>query len=208
MNAVEAFSIFLIEFIKVVFRILAPIFIIISILIIIKILLRYRKYGKVEFDVFRKRKDTKFSDIIINMIEKIDNQAIYWEPDNLYADFVLATASGFYLLKIVKYQGFISGERQKNQVQNRVKTSTVIDRENPFYYLDQDKNKIMNLDCSLKVKTILVTNNHVNISINHVPKEEVLNLQNFYYEMLNHLKKSKIYSKEYIENIAELIKRI
>ena len=79
--------------------------------------------------------------------------------------------------------------------------------DNPFYYLENDKNILLGLDNNLQIKTILITNSGVNISIDNVSKNQIYNVANFYYMMENDLKGTKIYDKLYLESLAKLIKK-
>ena len=208
MNLIDATLIVIKEIIKTVFKILTPIFIVIFILVVIKIIYRYKKYGKAEFDVFKKHEKTKFSDIIINIIKKIDNNAQCIEKENLYSDIVLVNNTGIYLLKIIKYKGLVNGKRSEKILKNKVKRNIEIEVENPFYYLEKDKNKILNIDNNLTINTILITSNTVNININNVNKNEIISLQSFYYTMENYLKKQSIYDDTCINKIIKKIRDI
>lgn len=208
MNVINALFIVINQIIKAVLKIFTPIFIILIILVAIKIIYRYKKYGKKEFDIFRKREMTKFSDIIINIIKKIDNKILYIEKDNLYSDIVLITNTGIYLLKIMQHKGLIFGKRNEKTLNNKLKNNIEIEIENPFYYMEEDKNTILSIDNNLKIYQIVITNNVVNINIDNVDKEEIISLQKFYYKIENYLKQKKIYEEEYVRNLLDKIDNI
>lgn len=205
MKLISAFFVVIKEIIKVLLKIFIPIFIVVTILVIIKIIYRYKKYGKREFDVFRKHNNTKFSDIVIDIIKKIDSNAYYLEKDNLYSDIVLINSTGIYLLKIMNYKGLITGTRNEKIMKNKVKRNIELDLENPFYYIEEDKNKILNIDNTLIIHTLLITSNTVNVNIDSVSKEEVISLQNLYYSMENYLKNNQIYDEKYISEIKNKV---
>lgn len=193
-------------FIKTIFKIFTPIFIIIFVLIVFKIIYRYKKYGKSEFSVFKTHEKAKFIDIVIDIIKKIDIKAKLIQNNNLYSDIVLVNKTGIYLLKVIKFHGLINGKRTDKTLTNKIKNNIEEKIDNPFYYLEKDKDKILNIDNSLVIHTILVINNNVSIIIDNVNQKEIINLQNFYYTMENYLKSKSIYNEEEINKIINSIK--
>ena len=107
----------------------------------------------------------------------------------------------------MKYQGAVTGEKNSKTLKNKVKEKIEKEVDNPFYYLENDKNILLGLDNNLQIKTILITNSGVNISIDNVSKNQIYNVANFYYMMENDLKGTKIYDKLYLESLAKLIKK-
>jgi len=196
------------EILKIILKIILPFIIIIVICIISKIIYRYKKYGKVEFSAFKKREKIKFSDIVKNMIKKIEDKITIIENDNLYSDMIVVTESGIFLIKVIKYQGLIIGKRKEKKLKNKLKKDIIKEIDNPFYYLEIDKNKILKIDEKLQINTILVTSNNVNININDVNKEEVISLQNFYYTMEKNVIHKKIYTEEQKNEISKKINNI
>lgn len=188
-----------------IFKVLGPIILLTIFWILIKIIYRYKKYGMVEFNVFKKREETKFIDIILSMLDKIEGYRKVYKPSNLYADLVIIDKTGIYLLKLIKYVGIVTGNRNNLKLKNQIKLKQIIDIDNPFYYLDKDISKI---EKTLNIKTILVTSNTVNVNIDKVSKEECIMLKDFYYYLDHIFKQEGIYDKEKINNIYKELQRI
>lgn len=205
MKLFEAIIVTLISFVTTTLKILFPIIIIILLIIFFKLIHRYRKYGRSDFDTFKKRENIKFIDMMICMINEINEFKIIINGDNLYADLIVLSETGIYLIKVMKYQGIITGEKSDAKLKNKIKRKE-IEIDNPFYHLENDKNKLLLIDNSLEIKTILVTNSGVNIRINNVLKNQIYNIADFYYMFENDLKNTKIYDKLYLEKLAKLIK--
>lgn len=195
------------SFIMAILKVLLPIGIVVLIMIAFKIIYRYRKYGKSEFRAFQKTDNIKFTDMIKCMINEINEFKIIIEETSLYSDLLVLSETGIYLIKIMKYQGAVTGEKNSKTLKNKVKEKIEKEVDNPFYYLENDKNILLGLDNNLQIKTILITNSGVNISIDNVSKNQIYNVANFYYMMENDLKGTKIYDKLYLESLAKLIKK-
>ena len=141
------------------------------------------------------------------MINEINEFKIIIEETSLYSDLLVLSETGIYLIKIMKYQGAVTGEKNSKTLKNKVKEKIEKEVDNPFYYLENDKNILLGLDNNLQIKTILITNSGINISIDNVSKNQIYNVANFYYMMENDLKGTKIYDKLYLESLAKLIKK-
>ncbi|MEG2028409.1 MAG: hypothetical protein RR050_00865, partial [Bacilli bacterium] len=187
------------------FRILGPIVLILTVLIGIKILYRYKKYGYLEFDVFRKRETTKFIEIILMMLDKINGYRKIINVSNLYADLTIIDKTGLYLIKLIKYEGSVNGVRNDLILKNRLKVNVIKDIANPFYYLEQDKQKLLKIDENLEIKTILVTSNISQVNIQNVSKEECLILKDFYFVMEHNFSKTQIYDNNEINKLYKKI---
>lgn len=205
MNTINAFLLVFKTIIEVILKVLSPIFIVIMIWIIVSIIYRYKKYGITEFNIFKKREKTKFIDIVLSMLDKIEGYRKVYKPENFYADLVIIDKTGIYLLKLIKYVGMVTGNRKDKKLKNQVKLNEVLDIDNPFFYLDRDLTKI---DNTLNVKLVLVTSNIANVRINGVSKEESLILKDFYYYMEHTFKQGGPYDKEKINEIYDELHKI
>ena len=195
------------SFIMAILKVLLPIGIVVLIMIAFKIIYRYHKYGKSEFRAFQKTDNIKFTDMIKCMINEINEFKIIIEETSLYSDLLVLSETGIYLIKSMKYQGAVTGDKNSKTLKNKVKEKIEKEVDNPFYYLENDKNILLGLDNNLQIKTILITNSGINISIDNVSKNQIYNVANFYYMMENDLKGTKIYDKLYLESLAKLIKK-
>ena len=127
------------SFIMAILKVLLPIGIVVLIMIAFKIIYRYRKYGKSEFRAFQKTDNIKFTDMIKCMINEINEFKIIIEETSLYSDLLVLSETGIYLIKIMKYQGAVTGEKNSKTLKNKVKEKIEKEVDNPFYYLENDK---------------------------------------------------------------------
>lgn len=208
MNFIIAIIIFILSFVTLVLRVLFLILILTLIIIIFKLIIRNKKFRKSEFRIFQKNEKTKYIDIIKCMIKKNKIFTIIIENKKIYTDLIVLSETGIYLLKIEKLKGNVTGS--KNDLKLKVRISEKIEKEtdNPFYYLEKDKEKILLIDNKLIVKTILITNNGVNLLIDNINKNQIYNIANFYYMIENDLKKTKIYDRKYLEKLSILFSNL
>lgn len=185
------------EFLLIFFNLLWPILLIFSVLIIIKVIYQYKKFGSVIFNL--KSKETKFTDMFLFIIDKFEGYRKVFKSDKFYADFIIVDKTGLYLIKLIKYDGIIYGKRNEKTLKNKIKLDEVI-IDNPFYLLDKEK-KILNYD----IKTILVTSNIVSANIDGVTKKEFVNYKNLYFVMKDYFSDKEIYDKKEIDKIYKEI---
>lgn len=195
----------LLELLKQTIKLLIPIILIIIIWIVFKIVYNYFKYGKVEFDVFRKKEVTKTSDLVINMLNNIEGKRIVYFLKNMYSDLVIIDKSGIYLLKIVKYNGYLIGDINSKKLLNKINLKEEVEVDNPLILLDKDKEL---LDSKLVIKTILVTSNTVNIKIEDLKENKIVKLKDFYFTFSALFKDKEVYNDLEIKKIYNQIKAI
>lgn len=204
MSFQDAFITTVVSFFSAVLKIFSPIIIVILLWIFIKMIYRYKKYGKKYFSTFKKYEMVKISDIIKSEVKKIENDVLFVENKFYYCDLIIISKSGIYLIKTNNYDGIITGKRNDKTLNNTVKVDLIKQIENPFYNLDVDKKDIsLRLNISI-IKCILVTNNNVNININDVIKDEIISVQNLYYKMEKLLKKEVLSKTEMLEIYSRL----
>ena len=178
---------------------LIPLVFILIVYIIGLIIYRYKRFGISEFRIFQHQKEpVKFSDMILYMLGKIPGYRRIIQNNKMYSDMILIDESGVYLLKMVKYNGSVRGKRTDEQLQNQIGPNRSSNISNPFFLFEQDKLKIKQLCPMIEISTILVTNNNCSFIVDNVNQNEVISLQNFYYQMGNVLKDKKIFSQEEI----------
>jgi len=191
---------------EIVWLVIGPIILIWATYILVKLIYFYQKYGYLEFDLVEKRPITKFSDLILMMLDKVKGYKKIYKPDNLYTDIIIIDKTGLYLLKLIKFQGVIVGDRKETILTNQINLNETIEIDNPFYLLDLDRQKLLEINPNLAIKIGLVTSNTVNIKVNKVSKEEVFFLKDFYFKMENHLKQTRIYKNKEIKDLYKKIK--
>ena len=183
---------------------LIPLVFILIVYIIGLIIYRYKRFGISEFRIFQHQKEpVKFSDMILYMLGKIPGYRRIIQNNKMYSDMILIDESGVYLLKMVKYNGSVRGKRTDEQLQNQIGPNRSSNISNPFYLFEQDKLKLRQISSTIEISTILVTNNNCSFIVDNVNQNEVISLQNFYYQMGNVLKDKKILTQEEILKLQE-----
>lgn len=205
MNLDSAIFTTIIALLNQVMKLLIPIILLIVVWVLFKILYNYFKYGKVEFDVFRKKEVTKTSDLVINMLNNIEGKRKIYFLKNFYSDLIIIDKTGLYLLKIIKYNGYLIGDVKDKKLLNKINLKEEEEIDNPLILLEKDKEL---LDSNLIIKTILVTSNTVNIQITNLGYYKIVKLKDFYFTFSNLFKGKNIYNELEIKNIYNQIKAI
>ncbi|MDD3187323.1 MAG: hypothetical protein PHD02_02480 [Bacilli bacterium] len=205
MSFISSILLFLKTFLEMTFKALLPVIILIAIWIIGKILYRYFRYGIKEFDFLKKRESTKAIDLVLNMLANIPGKRKVFKPNNLKSDLVVLDKTGIYLFKIVRYKGYVIGERKDLELENKITLTKIENVENPFITLDKDKEDILKIDKSLKVNEVLIVNNISTIKIKGIHEGEYIYLKNFYYHFKILFDKEEVYSEDKIKEIKKII---
>ena len=188
---------------------LIPIVIILIFYIVGLIVYRYKRFGISEFRIFIPQKEpVKFSDMILFMLGKIPGYRRIIQNKKMYADMIVIDESGIYLLKMLKIQGVVTGNREEEFAYNCIKVNTTKTIPNPFYLLDKDVEQLKTIYNDVTFSTILVTNNTCSIQEANVSKKETILLQDFYYTMKHQFESKKIFSEQQINEIFNKLNTI
>lgn len=190
---------------------LTPILVLIFILFLYMVALviyRYRRFGITEFSIFQKRKETKFSDMILMMLDKIEGFRRIVKIPN-FSDMILIDETGIYVFQFFKQHGAITGKR-KSATWTRQESNLKFDQiENPFIKLDANAQILKKHYSEIPIFTCLITNNICTFSIDYVSSNEIISLKDFYYKMGQILNAEKVLTKEQVQKIyKELLKKV
>lgn len=190
------------EIILGIFRALLPVFIIVLILTIIKIIFDYVKYGKKAFSVFDKKEDINISKESLKIL--IDNLNVYYKLIQNDNTIILILECGIYVFYLLDYDGMISGNIKDEKLVLGKDTQKERLIDNPIYILnkkiDEIKNKI-NKDITgyvlLKSSTMFSVLNRTNI--------KVIPINSFYYHFSKLVKNKKLSIKEIDEIYGKIV---
>lgn len=190
------------EIILGIFRALSPIFIIILILTIIKIIFDYVKYGKKAFAVFDKKEDININEESLKIL--IDNLNVYYKLIQNDNTIILILECGIYVFYLLDYDGMISGNIKDEKLVLGKDTQKERLIDNPIYILnkkiDEIKHKI-NKDITgyvlLKSSTMFSVLNRTNI--------KVIPINSFYYHFSKLVRNKKLSIKEIDEIYGKIV---
>lgn len=160
---------------KLILKTFFFVLIIALILMSIKVLFDYIKYGKKIFSSFEK-KNTKGAYVeILNMsLNKIKNPKIILKPKKLYADYILINSVGIMLFKIFSKMG--SFKYKDNYLYYDDKTRII----SPSYLLDEDIKKIKELLPNIPVykKVVIMENAFIDSNIEQITLKNIPYISN------------------------------
>lgn len=190
------------EIILGIFRALSPIFIIILILTIIKIIFDYVKYGKKAFSVFDKKEDINISEESLKIL--IDNLNVYYKLIQNDNTIILILECGIYVFYLLDYDGMISGNIKDEKLVLGKDTQKERLIDNPIYILNKKIDEIntkINKDITgyilLKSSTMFSVLNRTNI--------KVISINSFYYHFSKLVRNKKLSIKEIDEIYGKIV---
>ena len=190
------------EIILGIFRALSPIFIIILILTIIKIIFDYVKYGKKAFSVFGKKEDRNISEESLKIL--IDNLNVYYKLIQNDNTIILILECGIYVFYLLDYDGIISGNIKDEKLILGKDTQKERLIDNPIYILNKKIDEIntkINKDITgyvlLKSSTMFSVLNRTNI--------KVIPINAFYYHFSKLVRNKKLSIKEINEIYGKIV---
>lgn len=190
---------FLFETLKVIFNFLMFFGIVIIIMILVKIMYHYIKYGYVGFGVLSVGGNVAFKkDLILLMIEKVPGYRKILNAKKYKSDMIMFDQSGIYLFKIFDREGLVSGKsNNKHLILKKGKDSEEL-IDNPYQVFKDDEKKIISKYEEVKIKKYIVISNMCIFDLEEDDDVRLISLGKFAHEMKK-ATKSKKYTKEEIK---------
>lgn len=190
---------FLLRTLKIVLNFLLFFGIIIIILILIKIVYHYVKYGYIGFGVFSVKGNIDYKkDLILLMIDKVPGYRKIINAKNYNSDLIMFDQSGIYLFKIFDQEGLVSGKcNNKNLILKKGKDSEEL-IDNPYIVLRDDEKELTLKYEEIKIKKYVVISNMCIFDFEEDDKIHLISLGKFAHEM-KRVTKSKKYTKDEVK---------
>lgn len=189
------------EIILEIFRALSPIFIIILILTIIKIIFDYVKYGKKAFSVFDKKEDINISEESLKIL--IDNLNVYYKLIQNDNTIILILECGIYVFYLLDYDGIISGNIKDEKLVLGKDTQKERLIDNPIYILNKKIDEISTKINKEIIGYVLLKSSTI-FSVLNRTDIKVIPINAFYYHFSKLVRNKKLSIKE-IDEIYEKI---
>lgn len=190
------------EIILGIFRALSPIFIIILILTIIKIIFDYVKYGKKAFSVFDKKEDINISEESLKVL--IDNLNVYYKLIQNDNTIILILECGIYVFYLLDYDGIISGNIKDEKLVLGKDTQKERLVDNPIYILNKKTNEI-NTKINKEITGYVLLKSSTMFSVLNRTNIKVIPINSFYYHFSKLLKNKKLSIKEIDEIYGKIV---
>lgn len=189
----------LLRTIKIVLNFLLFFGIIIIIMILIKLIYHYIKYGYIGFGVFSVKGNVAFKkDLLLLMIDKVPGYRKIINTKEYKSDMIMFDQSGIYLFKIFDKEGLVSGKyNNKNLILKNGKDNEEL-IENPYLGLKEDGKKVASKYDGVKIKKYIVISNMCVFDFKDSVDVFLISLGKFATEMKK-ATKSKKYTKEEVK---------
>lgn len=190
------------EIILGIFRALSPIFIIILILTLIKIIFDYVKYGKKAFSVFDKKEDINISEESLKIL--IDNLNVYYKLIQNNNTIILILECGIYIFYLLDYDGMISGNIKDEKLVLGKDTQKERLIDNPIYILNKKIDEI-NTKINKEITGYVLLKSSTMFSVLNRTDIKVIPINAFYYHFSKLVRNKKLSIKEIDEIYGKIV---
>lgn len=163
MSAITFFLLFGLTTLYKAIKQFLPVFIIIILFIIVKVVYRAKKYGNKEYKLYTVNNINNYkSTIIKNYLSKISNSKLLI-TNTLNSKYLLLTHNMIYLIYLYQETGYIYGSIDGltlNKKINDLKNKPV---ENPYLLLNQDEKQIKSIIKNVNIKKFIIIDNNCSI---------------------------------------------
>lgn len=181
---------------------LMPIIVLILIIMLVKILIDYMKYGKKIFRVFKKQNPLNISKVSLEI--SIKNLNVYYKIISLEKNcFLLVLPSGLYILNVLDSEGIVTGKITDDKLVINANTKSQKQIDNPIVLVKKYialYSKLVNE----KIDGYVLLKKNCLFSVLNRTNIKVIPLNAFYYHF-SKLVKNKKYDQTKIDNMYEKI---
>ena len=188
-------------FIKTMLKVLWPIFLVLLIFTIVRMIYYHKKYGYDYFAIFKKRKviDSK-KEMLLRMLEKQRFKSIIVEDERYYSSVIALTEFGICTFQIFPYtQVTIEGNKKDLELTYYVSKGKKNQIKNPYLLQEEDQQKIAMKLPGVPIYSYVVFDNTSLLLLEGDSKIETLKIQSYYYHLETMNK-----NKEHLYQVAEL----
>lgn len=189
------------------FRMFLPLFIVIIIYTIAKIIYRCSKYGYKSFNVFKKRNSINYKqELLFFMLTKLNGYRKIITLKKLNSHIVVIDETGIYLLQIFDYDGLVYGEVNENYLLKKMIDHEPLKINNPFPMIEKDKDMLLKTLGPINIYKYIIVNNACILDTKYYGDTKVVYFKDFYHKIELPLKNNKkIYSKNDINKYCKVL---
>lgn len=186
------------EVMKKIFQYLFPVFLVLLLFTIIRMVYRHKKYGYDYFDVFKRREKLDVKKMgLMDMIQRIDSNVIFL-GNSYESDIVALTSMGILLVSCFPMEGVeINGIITDEYFTYRLSNGTTGKVENPFFKQKKDIQILEGKE--IPIFGYVVFDSTSVLSFKEKADSKEVRFQRFYYELEHEMKEHKKYTKEELE---------
>lgn len=176
----------------------------IAVLVILKIIFNYRKYGKSIFESFKIKKTKEYyNNLIINIIKNVSKNSQIVNLQNLNSKFLIIDSKGVFLLYHLNENGKLKG-KTNDEYLSLEQTNKLKKIQNPYNLIKQDLEKLQK-HIEQKITPLIICNNYCIIYMKLKPKEQIIKLNKLYETINKKIKKSneKLNKKKIINQLKK-----
>ncbi len=177
---------------------------VIALLVILKIIFNYRKYGKSIFESLKiKNPKEYYNNLIISIIKNVSRNSQIINLQNLNSNFLIIDSKGLFLLYVLNETGKLKGKRNDEYLlleqANKIKRI-----QNPYNLIKKDLEQLQK-HIEPKIIPLIICNNYCIIYMKLKSKEQIIKLDKLYETINKKIKKSneRINKKKIINQLKK-----